>query len=139
MKIEWSNRLTQTAGRTHYDKIFNLTTNEKNNTAKIELASKVIDCESKLRNTLAHEMCHVAVWVIENDSTPHGRLFKKYGQKIMAKFGDITVTTCHSYEIAYKYYYKCSDCGKGYGRHSKSIKVDEFGCGSCLGKLELFS
>ena len=40
------------------------------------------------------------------------------------------MTTCHAYEIAYKYRYQCVGCGKGVGRHSKSIDVDHarYGC-----------
>jgi predicted SprT family Zn-dependent metalloprotease len=75
--IEWSARLTQTAGRTHYS--VRKTDDEDVYEAKIELASKVLDDEHKLRNTLAHEMCHVAVWILEKDGTPHGDAFKRWG------------------------------------------------------------
>ena len=33
-------------------------------TASVQLASKVIDTEAKLRATLLHELCHVATWVL---------------------------------------------------------------------------
>ena len=32
--------------------------------ASVQLATKVIDCETKLRATLLHELCHVATWVL---------------------------------------------------------------------------
>lgn len=33
-------------------------------TSSVQLASKVIDTEAKLRATLLHELCHVATWVL---------------------------------------------------------------------------
>lgn len=33
-------------------------------TASVQLASKVIDTEAKLRATLLHELCHVATWLL---------------------------------------------------------------------------
>ncbi len=32
--------------------------------ASVQLATKVIDSEAKLRATLLHELCHVATWVL---------------------------------------------------------------------------
>ena len=32
--------------------------------ARVELATKVIDNESRLRDTLLHELCHVAAWLL---------------------------------------------------------------------------
>ena len=50
---------------------------------------------------------------------------------------DITVTTKHSYEIAYKFSWRCTEatCGKVYGRHSKSIDPQKHACGVCSGRL----
>ena len=52
---------------------------------------------------------------------------------------DITVSTTHSYAIAYKYSWRCQGCGGTIGRHSKSIDVTRQACGGCHGKLELVS
>jgi predicted SprT family Zn-dependent metalloprotease len=39
----------------------------------IDLATKVTDTEEKLRHTLAHELCHVAAWVLSGEmKPPHG-------------------------------------------------------------------
>ncbi|KAH6568101.1 hypothetical protein BASA62_005648 [Batrachochytrium salamandrivorans] len=114
MQLEWSIRLNKTAGRTH-------THSERNNSgelirvARIELASKVLDTEERLRNTLMHELCHAACWIIDGDNrNPHGKLFKRWGDRAMYAYEDITVTTCHSYEISYKYSYVCTNekCGR---------------------------
>ena len=32
--------------------------------SKIELSSKVLDSADRLRDTLVHEMCHAAAWII---------------------------------------------------------------------------
>lgn len=43
----------------------------------IELATKVTDTVEKLRNTLAHELCHIAAWVLSGEiKPPHGNAFK---------------------------------------------------------------
>lgn len=48
------------------------------------------------------------------------------------------MTTCHSYEIAFKFHYTCRTCGYIYGRHSRSIDTESTRCGRCsMGKLEL--
>lgn len=39
----------------------------------IDLATKVTDTEEKLRHTLAHELCHIAAWVLSGEiKPPHG-------------------------------------------------------------------
>lgn len=42
-------------------------------TARIELSTKVLDNEAKLRRTLVHEMCHAAAWLLDHTAKPpHG-------------------------------------------------------------------
>ncbi|KAI9144624.1 hypothetical protein BKA69DRAFT_1053474 [Paraphysoderma sedebokerense] len=57
----------------------------------------------------------------------------------MSEYPDITVSTCHSYDIDYKYKYTCTNenCGHVYGRHSKSIDITKKCCGYCGSKLML--
>lgn len=60
----------------------------------------MVDCESKLNNTLSHEICHIAAWAIDKEmKPPHGSAFKHWGRKIMKVRKDISVTTKHTYEI----------------------------------------
>lgn len=70
---------------------------------------------------------------------PHGKSFKEWGQKCTAAFGErgIEVTTKHSYEIEYKYVWRCSEeeCGMEFKRHSKSIDPQRHRCGGCKGGL----
>ncbi|KAJ3126566.1 hypothetical protein HK098_007395 [Nowakowskiella sp. JEL0407] len=138
MVITWSNKLSSTAGRTHTKK--QIMNGEITYSSWVELSTKVIDCEERLKSTLIHELCHVASWIIDQtNSPPHGDVFKKWGNAAMKVFKDITVSTCHNYEISYKYWYYCTntDCGAKYGRHSKSIDIDTKVCGKCSSRLEL--
>eukprot|EP00898_Chlorokybus_atmophyticus_P004187 jgi/Chlat1/476/Chrsp103S01075 len=54
-------------------------------------------------------------------------------------YPDLNVTTCHNYEIEYKYQYQCTSawCQKIIGRHSKSIDMELQRCGWCGGVLKL--
>jgi len=107
-------------------------------TARIELASKFIDDRYKLRDTLLHELCHAASYLIDGVKDGHGKFFKKWGRHCNELLPDIPVVSrCHSYQINYKFVYVCSRCGQNYGRHSKSIDVGKKCCGICKGKLEL--
>lgn len=131
VNIEWNKRLNTTAGRAHLRRNYN---------ASIELSTKVIDTYEKLENTLCHEMCHAMQWCVSHTSKPaHGRVFKTWAAKAMRRFPHLHITTCHNYEINYKYTYRCTTswCGKEYGRHSQSIDTETKGCGVCSGKLEL--
>lgn len=95
---------------------------------------------AKLRNTLCHEMCHAAAWLVNGVSKPpHGKIFKGWAAKAMRRFPDLDITTCHSYQINYKFQWQCetSWCRKIYGRHSKSIDTTKQGCGACSGRLNL--
>lgn len=62
--ITWNSRLTRTAGYCrHFTKRENgMTTYE----SRIELSVKVVDTPCRLRDTLVHELCHAATWVIDN-------------------------------------------------------------------------
>ncbi|EFQ97365.1 HMG box-containing protein [Nannizzia gypsea CBS 118893] len=112
--------------------------------ATIELAEKVIDCEDRLLNTLAHEYCHLANFMISGVlNQPHGASFKQWAKKCMTALdahseysGKVEVSTKHSYLINYKYMWCCMSCGQEYGRHSRSIDPVKVRCGKCHdGKL----
>lgn len=96
--IEWGARLRTTAGQAHHSK------RGGSNVYKIVLSNKVLSTErewhheswlmiDQIRDTLAHEMCHLACWVISNEhKNPHGRVFKSWGSKVHAARPDIIVT-----------------------------------------------
>lgn len=167
VKIIWSKTLNRTAGRANW-KRENANENDMQATqqqpstslstpkhppsspqksaqpirrhAYIELAQKVVDCEHRLYNTLAHEYCHLANFMISNvRDNPHGASFKRWAKKCQTalrphpQYGShgIEITTKHSYDINYKYLWCCRECGHEYGRHSKSIDPKKCRCRLC--------
>ncbi|OCL01923.1 hypothetical protein AOQ84DRAFT_270687, partial [Glonium stellatum] len=145
VKIVWSKKLNSTAGRANWRRETVRTRGEDGEVvtvyrhhASIELAEKVIDDEDRLLNVLAHEYCHLTTFMISNMRTnPHGAEFKSWATKVSRAFASrgVTVTTKHSYDIAYKYIWECASCGHEFKRHSKSVDPTRHTCGKCKGTL----
>ncbi|EFC40238.1 SprT domain-containing protein [Naegleria gruberi] len=127
----WNQHLRKTAGLC---KLFTITKSQIKVCA-IEMSTKVCDCEERLVHTLAHEMCHAASFMFDG-ITGHGKTFYLYGGIIQKYYPDIPITTCHSYDIEYKYQWQCTDCGSIVKRHSKSVDTTKQRCGVCTGILE---
>ena len=107
-------------------------------TARIELSEKVLDTDERLRKTLAHEMCHAAQWLLDGEARPpHGAAFRRWADRFETRVPGIAITTCHSYDIHYKYRYRCTGCNVEIGRQSRSIDLERQRCGRCKGRLEL--
>jgi len=116
-----------TAGRAKWHK-----NKEGSHFTEIELSEKIVDCNERIRNTLSHEMCHLATWVIDGDPKQgHGRLWKRWVSKVMKKQPEIQISARHNYKISYPYQWRCEKCANTYGRFSKSIRPAECVCGSC--------
>ncbi|KAK7468505.1 hypothetical protein VKT23_003011 [Stygiomarasmius scandens] len=125
--LQWNTRLLTTAGKAQWHR-----SREGIETSSIQLATKILVDEDRIRKTLAHEMCHLACWIIDrNPKEAHGSLFKSWARRVEAKRPDITVSVTHDYEITHPYNWKCADCGLNYGRFSKSIDPARHGCGTC--------
>ncbi len=148
IQIKWNNKLNTTAGRANWrketlrgtppDGAATETTTECRHHAFIELAEKVIDVEHRLLNVIAHEFCHLANFMVSGvTGNPHGKEFKAWAAKCSRAFGrrGIEVTTRHSYDIDFRYVWRCKTCGTEYKRHSKSISPERHRCGSCKGEL----
>ncbi|XXH01183.1 hypothetical protein Hte_007537 [Hypoxylon texense] len=145
LQITWSNTLNSTAGRAHWKcKTLSIPNTDgsisKHNQhyASIELASKVLANETDLLNTVAHEYCHIAVFILNGKpKMAHGPEFKNWGAQCGHIFKDrgIVVTTKHNYEIQYKYIWKCADCTGEVRRHSKSVNTEIHRCATCKGRL----
>jgi len=135
--IQWSTRLTKTAGLTR------LKRRSKDGNAvriaAIELSTKLIDGEDRLRSTLCHEMCHAAQWLVDNVAKPpHGSCFKKWAGLSMRKINGMLVTTTHDYVTnSFKFAWACSaeGCPVVIQRHSRSLDPDRHCCGKCKGKF----
>ena len=67
----------------------------------------------------------------------HGAEFKAFGRRCGAAFGHrgIEVTTRHSYDIEYKFAWRCGDCLTEVHRHSRSVDPRKHRCGRCRGSL----
>ncbi|KAI1090580.1 SprT-like family-domain-containing protein [Rostrohypoxylon terebratum] len=150
LRIVWSKLLLTTAGRAHWKCKMHSTVvkgtdgamTEKQETrqhsASIELSTRVLNNPSDLLNTVAHEFCHLAVFIlIGKPKSPHGAEFKSFGAKCGRVFGDrgIEVTTKHDYQIEFKYIWECEDCHLPVKRHSRSVNVVRQRCGACHGTL----
>ena len=133
----WNKRLTTTAGRC----VFRRAASGTERVARVELAEKVVDCEARLRETLLHELCHVAAWCLDGVARPpHGEAFRAWGARATRAFPALRVTTCHTFEIAAgRFRYECAaGCGRApISRHSRSIDTSTARCCGCAGALAL--
>ncbi|XP_066436940.1 germ cell nuclear acidic protein [Eleutherodactylus coqui] len=134
LEITWNKKMRKTAGY--------CVTGQKRPTldryARIELSEKVCDSADRLRDTLIHELCHAATWLINGVRDGHGQYWKFYARKTTLVHPELPmVSRCHTYEINYKFTYECSRCKNTIGRHSKSLDTEKFVCSLCKGKLVL--
>ncbi|UJR29909.1 hypothetical protein I4U23_017457 [Adineta vaga] len=127
----WSARLTATAGH--------CTTRRTSQTATITLSQKVCDSPERCRDTLLHEMCHAAVSLIDGVMNGgHGRLWRKWTHKAERCYPYLpAISVKHTYDITYKFIYRCTRCQYEVQRHSKSLDIEIDVCGKCMGKFEL--
>ncbi|KAM4621874.1 germ cell nuclear acidic protein [Polymixia lowei] len=136
MSVTWNKKLRKTAG-------YCITGQERGGGgryARIELSDKVCDSADRLRDTLVHEMCHAATWLINGVRDGHGNFWKLYARKATVAHPELPVVTrCHSYDIKYKYQYQCTRCKNTIGRHSKSLDTQRFACALCTGQLVLLA
>ncbi|KAK7498722.1 hypothetical protein BaRGS_00010099 [Batillaria attramentaria] len=132
MGIVWNKRLLKTAGRCKEKRIGD------RREAAIELSVKVCDSAERARDTLVHEMCHAAVWLISGVKEGHGPHWKYWARKANKVHPEIPIIQrCHDYTISTKYIYRCTKCGYQIGRHSKSLDTDRKICGRCRGQFQL--
>ncbi|XP_043270966.1 dentin sialophosphoprotein isoform X2 [Venturia canescens] len=137
MSIEWNVRMRGTAGFC-YNKRSIKALGGIVRSSRIVLATKILDTPDRLRDTLVHEMCHAAAWLINDVSDGHGPFWKAWASKAMKSFPELPeIKRCHDYKVTTKFTYRCTGCGYSVGRHSKSLDVEKKRCGHCYGKFEL--
>ncbi|XP_076676595.1 uncharacterized protein LOC143373319 isoform X2 [Andrena cerasifolii] len=137
LSIEWNIRMRGTAGFC-YNKKSLKTLGGVVKSSRIVLATKVLDTPDRLRDTLIHEMCHAAAWLINSVSDGHGPFWTGWANKAMKTFPELPpIRRCHDYKIKTKFTYRCVGCGYSIGRHSKSLDIERKRCGHCYGKFEL--
>jgi predicted SprT family Zn-dependent metalloprotease len=129
--LSWAPRLRRTAGRCHF-----LQRGDAR-AAAIELSPRVLDTPSRLRATLAHEMCHAAQWLLDGEARPpHGDAFWRWARRVEEAVPEVRISTHHTYAIFCRHQYSCTDCGQAYGRHSRSLDLRNRRCGRCRGALQ---
>ncbi|XP_075699583.1 germ cell nuclear acidic protein-like [Rhinoderma darwinii] len=133
MDISWNKRLRKTCGRTGF------LNNNEDRSAIIQLSDKVCDSAERVKNTLIHEMCHAACWIIDGRAEDsHGRLWKFYCEEANLAHPELPpITQHHDYEIHYPVVYECSGCQFRVGRWTESLDTERFLCGSCHNKMVL--
>ncbi|GFS46610.1 acidic repeat-containing protein [Trichonephila inaurata madagascariensis] len=132
MPVEWSDNLRTTAGYTHCRR------NDEEYSCRIELSTKVVTSFDRLRDTLLHEMCHAAVWLVNKQRCQHGPLWQTWASRCNLILPQIQVPTrCHDYQISYRFIYKCRKCNWKAGRHSKCPRLLESKCPNCGGSTYL--
>ncbi|KAJ9654152.1 hypothetical protein H2198_006771 [Neophaeococcomyces mojaviensis] len=172
VKVIWSKTLRSTAGRANWKRTLtklspsavkeNLSIRSikqqpgvtVQHHASIELAEKIIDRPERLVNTLAHEFCHLANFMVSNvRDQPHGESFKRWGNQVTSwlhspaaarlpsyreEWKMAEVVTKHSYVVDTKYLWVC--IGQPAERGSLSTEMlnaeveDEEGCGAEYGR-----
>jgi hypothetical protein len=86
VKLVWQKKLNSTAGRALWKREGIITKHSDGSVdkaykhhASIELAEKVIDDKHRLYNTLAHEFCHLANFMVSGvKDNPHGKEFRAW-------------------------------------------------------------
>ncbi|VDP13664.1 unnamed protein product [Soboliphyme baturini] len=81
--------------------------------SEVSSPESVLLQDGRIRDTLLHEMCHAAAWLIDGSKSGHGSCWKLYANKANAAFPRIPpVTTRHTYDIKTKFVYCCSVCSQ---------------------------
>ena len=129
LKFTWNKRMVANAGYAY------IVHDKGERSSKVELAEKLVDTVDRLCETLIHELCHVAAWLIDAHDG-HGEPWKKWATKANKMHPELPpITQCHQYAISYKYTFMCDGCGVTVGRHTKSLCGHI--CSICRGKAIL--
>ncbi|KRZ18787.1 Acidic repeat-containing protein [Trichinella zimbabwensis] len=86
----------------------------------------------RIRDTLLHEMCHAAVWIIDQKIEKHGPFWKRWCAIAESVLPNMPVVkTCHEYVITTKYVYRCPSCLREVRRQTKSLNIARKVCKFC--------
>ena len=127
--LKWSKTLLTTAGHCRWHRVHGV--------KEIELSIKVCDNSTKMRETLAHEMCHAAVVAIDglHNAPAHGANFKAWGRKVTRTIPALgTVARCHSYVVHKPFKYQCeNDWCKQRSDEQRRSREGKCGAGAGMG------
>ncbi|KAI5702868.1 hypothetical protein M8J75_005109 [Diaphorina citri] len=140
MPLEWNARMRTTSGFCYNKRERIGPFQPDRRSSRIALSKKILDKPDRLRDTLIHEMCHAASWLIDGVRDGHGPNWQKWTIYAMQRFPELPrIKRCHDYKIDFKYIYRCSQCDYEFGRHSKSLNTERKVCGYCHGKFNLIT
>jgi predicted SprT family Zn-dependent metalloprotease len=133
--VVWAMKLLSTAGKTKFYRIANR--------CEIELNPKLLDDERKVRNTLVHELCHAAVFMIDKDASDgHGPKWQRWVNLAMAIDSKLEISVYHHYRSSYKFHYVCSAahgrCRIAYGTQNPLAPsaLNKYRCRQCVASLK---
>jgi hypothetical protein len=102
-EVTWNTRLSSTAGLTRFK--MSDDGGPFRRVAPVELSPALLDRSLRIRQTLMHELCHAAQWVVHGCSRskckcgPHGPHFLYWAQRARYQYGNEMVTRCHNYLV----------------------------------------
>ncbi|XP_073425989.1 uncharacterized protein [Dendrobates tinctorius] len=64
---------------------------------RIELSDNVVTSVERLRSTLAHEMCHAACWLIDEERVNHGPLWQAYAKDVTSIHAELPEVEKNNY------------------------------------------
>ncbi|KAF7319867.1 SprT-like domain-containing protein [Mycena kentingensis (nom. inval.)] len=125
VRLVWNPRLVATAGKAHLEH------DGDQWIATIFLSLKILDSGYRVRLTLAHEMCHLAAWLIDGTvSSAHGPNFWKWAHRITHLNNETRITLYHEYKVDYLWTWRCT-CGHIVGRWTAALKIRTAVCPKC--------
>lgn len=105
MNLLWNGRLSSTAGYCKNTIRLGVRSSE------IHISNKVCTTPERMRDTLAHEICHAACFLLNEVNDGHGPIWKSWANLINMTYKQIPkITVSHSYFVEKKYIFKCINC-----------------------------
>ena len=107
-------------------------------TATIYLSKRHMENAERIRDTILHELCHVAVWTIDRVSSKtdgsHGPVWKRWTQHAESVHPDINKVGVYDPHISSsKYLCECTGCGFDIGLNSPLSENKHVKCPYCNG------
>ncbi|ABY47712.1 SprT [Helicoverpa armigera granulovirus] len=130
IKFIWKKNMTSSAGT------FIVRTNSSGQKfASVSLSSVVLKTEAQVWETIAHELCHLAVVFIDGGGSSHGPQFRSWSSKVNQVYPSVKISIRHEYKTNFTVppTYQCKECQKVHVRQRK-LNVLKFRC-KCQGVL----
>lgn len=144
IEIQWSNRLTASAGlfrsRTG-PRISWVDPEERRGKGRvIRLSVPLLSGQpfEEIRGTLAHEMIHQWQFDVKKWCPSHGREFRRIMALMNADGLGITIyhTLGEDAQVSEKFTWRCAWCGHAYHRQRHTLSTKRHRCGLCRGPLQ---